>query len=49
MGWLPRLRGRIDRHILVDFRIERDALESVLPDPFEPRTVAGGTGSLVER
>ncbi|MFC7139347.1 DUF2071 domain-containing protein [Halosimplex aquaticum] len=38
---LPSLRGVIDRRILVNFRIEADALDAVLPDPFEPRTVDG--------
>lgn len=41
MVWLPPLRGTIDRRILVNFRIDPDALVSVLPDPFEPRTVEG--------
>lgn len=41
MVWLPTLRGVIDRRILVNFRIEADALASVLPEPFEPRTVDG--------
>ncbi|WP_436924819.1 DUF2071 domain-containing protein [Halosimplex amylolyticum] len=38
---LPSLRGVIDRRILVNFRIEADALDAALPDPFEPRTVDG--------
>ena len=38
---LPTLRGVIDRRILVNFRIEPEALAAVLPEPFEPRTVDG--------
>lgn len=38
---MPTLRGVIDRRILVNFRIDPDALEAVLPAPFEPRTVDG--------
>jgi len=38
---MPSLRGVIDRRILVNFRIDADALSSVLPGPFEPRTVDG--------
>ncbi|WP_123533825.1 DUF2071 domain-containing protein [Halosimplex salinum] len=38
---LPSLRGVIDRRILVNYRIDAAALEDVLPDPFEPRTVDG--------
>jgi len=41
MAWLPSFRGVIDRRILVNFRIEPDALAGVLPDPFEPRTIDG--------
>lgn len=44
MHWLPRLRGVIDRRILVNFRIEPAALEGVLPDRFRPRTVEGPEG-----
>ncbi|MDS0260836.1 DUF2071 domain-containing protein [Haloarcula sp. S1CR25-12] len=38
---MPSLRGIIDRRILVNFRIDADALTGVLPSPFEPRTVDG--------
>lgn len=38
---VPSLRGVIDRRVLVNFRIDAGVLESVLPDPFEPRTVDG--------
>jgi len=38
---MPSLRGIIDRRILVNFRIDADALAGVLPSPFEPRTVDG--------
>lgn len=38
---MPSLRGLIDRRVLVNFRIDADALDPVLPEPFEPRTVDG--------
>ncbi|MDF9745799.1 DUF2071 domain-containing protein [Natrinema salsiterrestre] len=44
MYWPPTLRGVIDRRVLVNFRIPPEALESVLPDRFRPRTVAGPDG-----
>ena len=39
--WLPALRATIGRRILVNYRIDPDALSGLLPDPFEPRTVDG--------
>lgn len=43
MGLLPPLRGIIDRRILVNFRIDPDAIRDaeLLPDGFRPRTVDG--------
>lgn len=44
MHWLPALRGVIDRRILVNFRLDPDALDAVLPARFRPRTVEGPDG-----
>lgn len=38
---MPALRGVIDRRILLNWRIDPDALEPILPGPFRPRTVDG--------
>lgn len=38
---LPTLRGVIDRRILLNWRIEPEALDGILPAPFRPRTVDG--------
>lgn len=46
MKFLPALRGVIDRRILVNFRLDPDALEAVLPAGFRPRTVDGDEGSF---
>lgn len=45
MTWVPPLRGVIDRRILVNFSVDPAALESVIPEEFRPRTVAGIDGS----
>ena len=38
---IPVLRGLIDRRILVNFRLDPDAVKRVLPPPFRPRLVKG--------
>ena len=44
---LPTMRGVIDRRILVNYRVDPDALDDVLPEPFEPQTVEGyGIGGI---
>lgn len=44
---LPTVRGVIDRRILVNFRVDPDALDAVLPEPFSPQTVDGyGVGGI---
>lgn len=44
---LPAVRGIIDRRILVNYRVDPDALEAVLPYPFEPKLVGGfGIGGI---
>lgn len=44
---LPTIHGVIDRRILVNFRVNPDALDEVLPEPFSPQTVNGyGIGGI---
>jgi len=44
---LPTIRGVIDRRILVNYRVDPEALDEVLPDPFHPKTVEGyGIGGI---
>lgn len=38
---LPRLAGEIERRLLVNYRVDPDALASVLPAPFRPQLVDG--------
>jgi len=38
---IPVIRGLIDRRILVNFRIDADVLQDVLPKPFRPRLIHG--------
>jgi hypothetical protein len=38
---IPTIRGVIDRHILVNDRVDPDALARCLPQPFRPRGVQG--------
>jgi hypothetical protein len=38
---IPVIRGMIDRRILVNFRVEAEALARFLPAPFRPQLVAG--------
>jgi hypothetical protein len=39
--WFPVLRGRIDRRILVNFRLDPAVLAGLLPRPFRPKVVRG--------
>ncbi|MEX1026483.1 MAG: DUF2071 domain-containing protein [Candidatus Paceibacterota bacterium] len=44
---IPVIRGVIDRRILVNYRVEPDALRKVLPEPFRPQLVSGvGIGGI---
>jgi hypothetical protein len=44
---LPSVRGVIDRRILVNYRVDPEALDAVLPDRFEPKLVDGhGVGGI---
>jgi hypothetical protein len=38
---LPVIRGRIDRRILVNYRVDAQCLEKILPVPFRPKLVHG--------
>ncbi|MDW3214105.1 MAG: DUF2071 domain-containing protein [Ilumatobacteraceae bacterium] len=38
---IPTIRGIIERRILVNFRVDPDALSFVLPEPFTPQLVDG--------
>jgi len=38
---VPIIRGIIDRRILVNYRVEPDVLQRLLPDPFRPKLVQG--------
>jgi hypothetical protein len=38
---IPVIRGLIDRRILVNFRVEPEALSTILPVPFRPKLVKG--------
>ena len=44
MRCVPTFRGVIDRRILVNFAVDPDVLDPVLPDRFRPRTVDGPAG-----
>jgi hypothetical protein len=38
---IPVIRGLIDRRILVNFRVDPEALTTILPAPFRPKLVKG--------
>ena len=38
---IPVIRGIIERRILVNFRVDPDALKRVLPEPFRPKLIGG--------
>ncbi|WP_164104461.1 DUF2071 domain-containing protein [Candidatus Laterigemmans baculatus] len=44
---IPVIRGVIDRRILVNYRVDPNALQKVLPEPFRPQLVKGvGIGGI---
>lgn len=44
---LPVIRGVMDRRILVNFRMDPDCLQRLLPQPLEPRLIRGvGIGGI---
>jgi hypothetical protein len=38
---IPKIRGLIDRRILVNYRVEPAVLSKVLPEPFRPKIING--------
>ncbi|MDW7694374.1 DUF2071 domain-containing protein [Flammeovirgaceae bacterium SG7u.111] len=38
---IPRIKGIIDRRILINYQVEPDVLEAYLPKPFKPKLVKG--------
>ncbi|MFK7922747.1 MAG: DUF2071 domain-containing protein [Bacteroidia bacterium] len=38
---IPKIRGIIDRRILINYQVEQEALENYLPKPFRPKLVNG--------
>lgn len=39
--WVPKLHGLIDRRILVNFRVDPEVMQRLLPPPFRVKTVRG--------
>lgn len=39
--WQPRVRGEIERRLLVNYRVDPDVLARALPAPFRPQLVEG--------
>ncbi|MBD81431.1 MAG: hypothetical protein CL840_21110 [Crocinitomicaceae bacterium] len=38
---IPRIKGIIDRRILINYQVDKKILESYLPEPFKPKLVNG--------
>jgi len=38
---IPKIRGVIDRRILINYQVDKKALENYLPKPFKPKLVNG--------
>ena len=38
---IPRIKGIIDRRILINYQIDKEILENYLPEPFRPKLVNG--------
>lgn len=38
---IPVIRGLIDRRILVNYRVDPEALKRILPPQFRPKTIKG--------
>jgi hypothetical protein len=39
--WIPKIKGIIDRRMLVNFAVDPEVAEKVIPSPFKPKLVAG--------
>lgn len=38
---IPKIKGIIDRRILINYRVDKDVLASFLPEPFKPKLING--------
>ncbi len=38
---IPKIKGIIDRRILINYQVDKDILENYLPKPFKPKLVKG--------
>lgn len=38
---IPKIKGIIDRRILINYQVDKEVLENFLPEPFKPKTVNG--------
>ncbi len=38
---IPRMRGKIDKRILINYQVDKEVLENYLPKPFKPKLVNG--------
>jgi hypothetical protein len=38
---IPKIKGTIERRILINYQVDREVLESYLPEPFKPKLVKG--------
>jgi hypothetical protein len=38
---IPKIKGVIDRRILINYQIDKEVLENYLPEPFKPKLVNG--------
>ncbi len=38
---IPKIKGTIDRRILINYQVDKDVLEDYLPKPFKPKLVKG--------
>ena len=38
---VPRIKGIIERRILINYSIDKDVIQNILPEPFKPKLVGG--------
>lgn len=38
---IPKIKGVIDRRILINYQVDKEVLEKYLPEPFKPKLVNG--------
>lgn len=41
MSWMPAVMGTIERRLLVNYRVDAEVLQRILPAPFRPQLVGG--------